>query len=273
MTTDGSPPLPTSGRGRVEMLQPRLDSLALPGPSRDRAGTLYVLGPHGGVRVEPVDGTTVVFGRDASSVHVVIGIDDVGVSQQHGSISYNGRRWHMSNQGLRPIRLPESELLHPGEDWPLPSGYTPVFIRTGGGREHLVEIRVAASRSSRARQASGNTTQTKARAAPWELSDTERIVLTVLAQRYLRHEPNPQPLSWSTVASELQELQPEEHWTSKRAEHRVAAVRGRLAAAEVRGLARQEVSEPIGNALNHNLIMELLRTGTLVPTDLWLLGP
>jgi len=75
------------------------------------------------------------------------------------------------------------------------------------------------------------------------------------------------PRSWSTVASELQELQPEARWTSKAVEHRVSAVRRRLAAAGVRGLTREEVSEPIGNALNHNLIMELLCTGTLDPAE------
>jgi hypothetical protein len=40
----------------------------------------------------------------------------------------------------------------------------------------------------------------------------------------------------------------------------------------VPGLTREEVGEPAGNMLNHNLIMELLRTITLMPQDLRLLG-
>lgn len=34
------------------------------------------------------------------------------------------------------------------------------------------------------------------------------------------------------------------------------------------GLVRDEVPEPIGNVLNHNLIRELMLSGTLVPFDL-----
>jgi hypothetical protein len=40
----------------------------------------------------------------------------------------------------------------------------------------------------------------------------------------------------------------------------------------VRGLLRSELGEPVGNMLNHNLIMELLRTATLTSQDLCLLG-
>lgn len=272
MTTGGPSP-PTSGPGRIEILRPRFDSLSLPGPSRDRARTLYVQGPHGGVRVEPIDGTKVLFGRDASSVHVAIGIDDVGVSQLQGSIRYDGRLWHLSNEGELPIRISGSELLLHGQETPLPSGYTPLFIRTRATREHLVEIRVGVGPSSRPRRASGSTAPMKTRPAPWPLSDRERIVLTMLAQRYLRHEPHPGPLSWGNVADQLAELQLEVNWTAKKAEHVVVQVRARLAKCGVAGLTRDEVGEPIGNTLNHNLIMELLRTSTLVPTDLWLLDP
>jgi hypothetical protein len=34
----------------------------------------------------------------------------------------------------------------------------------------------------------------------------------------------------------------------------------------------EEVGDPAGNLLNHNLIQELLQTATLQPPDLWLLG-
>ena len=49
-------------------------------------------------------------------------------------------------------------------------------------------------------------------------------------------------------------------------------MRRRLSSAGVPGLTREEVGEPVGNMLNHNLIGELLRTRTLVPPDLLVLG-
>jgi hypothetical protein len=94
------------------------------------------------------------------------------------------------------------------------------------------------------------------------------LVLVVLGQRYLRHEAHPAPLSWNQVAEQLAELQPQVGWTAKSAEHVVGAVRRRLARREVRGLTRDEVGEPVGNALNHNLLLELLLSTTLVPPDL-----
>lgn len=50
--------------------------------------------------------------------------------------------------------------------------------------------------------------------------------------------------------------------------HRVAAVRERLSKAGAPKLIREEVDEPIGNALNDNLLKELLRSTTLLPKDL-----
>ena len=40
----------------------------------------------------------------------------------------------------------------------------------------------------------------------------------------------------------------------------------------MRGMVRDEVGEPVGNALNHNLISELLLTATLVPPELAAIG-
>ncbi|MDR3082064.1 MAG: hypothetical protein LBV60_14265 [Streptomyces sp.] len=57
-----------------------------------------------------------------------------------------------------------------------------------------------------------------------------------------------------------------------RGEHRVKAVRDHLSTKGVVGLTRREVGEPVGNALNHNLIQEPLRTTTLTPPDLRRLG-
>ena len=50
-----------------------------------------------------------------------------------------------------------------------------------------------------------------------------------------------------------------------------AEVRNRLSGNGVSGLTREEVGEPIGNTLNHNLIRELMESTTLVPPDLRIL--
>jgi hypothetical protein len=98
-------------------------------------------------------------------------------------------------------------------------------------------------------------------------------VLVVLGQRYLRHEEHPQPLSWRQVADELAELFPGQGWSMKRAEHIGVAVRKRLSASGVPGLTRDEVGDPVGNALNHNMLVELVSAAVLVPPDLRILDP
>jgi hypothetical protein len=60
------------------------------------------------------------------------------------------------------------------------------------------------------------------------LNDTEKLVLVCLAQRYLRNEPRPQPLTWAEVADGLNALKPKKKWTEKRAAHIVARLRKRL---------------------------------------------
>lgn len=107
----------------------------------------------------------------------------------------------------------------------------------------------------------------------WRLDATERLVMVVLAQRYLLHEAYPRPLAWRQAAEHLADLQPDEKWGPKRVEHLVAKVRNRLSRHGVVGLTREEVGEPVGNTLNHNLIRELLEGTTLIPTDLRLLDP
>jgi hypothetical protein len=47
----------------------------------------------------------------------------------------------------------------------------------------------------------------------------------------------------------------------------VLAVRQRLSAKGVPGLTREEVGEPVGNTLNHLLLVALLRSTTLRPAD------
>ena len=55
------------------------------------------------------------------------------------------------------------------------------------------------------------------------------------------------------------------------AEHLIGDVRDRMSREGVSGLSREEVGEPVGNSLNHNLIQELMLSMTLVPRDLTLI--
>jgi hypothetical protein len=258
--------VPASG---VQLLPAGTGSLARGLPPVP-AGTLFALGDRGGICVAPTARLTVIFGRNEPEVHVCVGAGDRGVSRRHGLLRHDGRRWTVHNTGHLPIRLPGSQLLLSGHQEPLPVAYTPLFIRSERNREHLLEVRVAGSASAGSSGVQFDDT-THHTGTLWELSDRERLVLVALGQRYLRHEAYPQPLSWSNVAVELARLQPGEGWTPKSAEHVVAKVRARLAKCEVAGLTRDEVGEPVGNALNHNLIVELLLSTTLVPPNLRLL--
>lgn len=97
-------------------------------------------------------------------------------------------------------------------------------------------------------------------------------MFTCLGQRYLRADPQSQPLTWSQVAFEVGESRPDERWTAKRAAHIVTLVRHRLSGEYgVAGLLEEEIPPPVGNALNHNLINHLLVTTTLTRADLRML--
>lgn len=87
----------------------------------------------------------------------------------------------------------------------------------------------------------------------------------VLGQRYLLHDPRPQPLTWKETAAQLAEFQPTAGWGPKRVEHLVTGVRTRLSRNGVPWLTREEIGEPVGSTLNDNLLRELLLSTTLVP--------
>jgi len=220
------------------------------------------------VSAEPKAGATVTFGRNRAEVDVCIGGDDDRISRRHGLLERTGPHWALRNTGRLPIRLPASTMLFPDSDpLELAVGYTPLFIRGRSGRDHLVEVRVAGATGAATQRPEDYT-----RVEPvWLLGQDERLVLVVLGQRYLRHDAHPQPLSWRQVADELGELVPDQGWTAKRAEHIGVAVRKRLSQAGVPGLTRDEVGDPVGNALNHNLLVELVSAAALVPPDLRIL--
>ncbi|MBO2456272.1 FHA domain-containing protein [Actinomadura violacea] len=253
--------------GKVGVLPKGIGSLTAGHPPA-RAGTLFVMGAYGGMRVAPDAGFEVVFGRCEPDVHVCVGPDDPHVSRRHGRIVREHARWVLYNTGRLAIRFPGARLVLGGHRAELPAAYTPLFI-VAPEREHLLEVRVAVGPGQGAGRRDVETRGPRG----WELSDLERLVLVCLGRRYLGREPSPQPLTWAQVAGELAGLRPDERWSAKRAARVVNGVRRRLST-RVEGLLEEEVPPPIGNALNHNLIIELLVTATLVPADLALLdGP
>jgi hypothetical protein len=256
-----------SSPGKVSLLPKDFGSLnrGLPpaGP-----GTLFVMGSAGGIRVAPDAHFEIVFGRNAPDVHVCVGTNDPHVSRRHGTISRPHRTWVLTNLGRLPIRFPGSTLVLSGDRMELPPAYTPLFV-VGPTHEHLLEVRIAAGPAAPGSCDDAHTAETQSRPV-WPLSPAERLVLVCLSQRYLRQEPAPQPLTWAQVAHDLARLRPHEQWTVKRAAHIVTNVRKRLSAT-VAGLLEEEIPPPVGNALNQNLILELLVTTTITTSDLHLL--
>jgi hypothetical protein len=232
-------------------------------------GGVVAMAITGQISVGPIEGNKIRFGRNRPEVDICVGETDLRVSRQQGLVTHHDGRWWVSNTGQVPIRLPKTRLLFREEEpFPLPDGYTPLFIRGSRDREHLLEVYVTGQ--------DGDLPATLHRAVThqprrWRLTDDERLVLVVLGQRYLLHEANPQPLARQQVAETMSELQPDSSWGIKRVERVIADVRARLSAGGVPGLSREEVGEPIGNALNDNLLRELVLSATLVPPDLALL--
>jgi len=244
------------------------DSLAFGVPPAP-VGTIHALSIDTAFTAGPDEGSRVVFGRNWSEVDVCVGGHDQGVSRRHGEFVRRGARWWLRNLGRRPMRLPGSQMLFKGQEpLPLGTGYTPLFVHGRAAHEHLLELYVTGS--DEPTTVPGHTAPTDP-PRTWALDPVERLVLVVLAQRYLLQEHYPQPVAWQQAAVHLVDLQPEAKWNDRKVERLVGKIRMRLSAAGVAGLTREEVGEPVGNTLNHNLIRELIESTTLVPPDLILL--
>lgn len=250
---------------KVTLLPREVGSLARYAPSA-RPGTLFALGATGGMSVAPDANFSLLFGRNEPEVHVCVGPGDGHVSRQQGYITREHSRWVLNNIGRLPIRLPGARLVLGGDRAELATGYIPMFV-VAPRQEHLLEVRIAAAVPT-----PGAVTDAEAETETndgWQLDELEKLVVVCLAQRYLRGEPHPQPLTWAQVADELGRLRPHERWGVRRAAHIVDKVRKRLSA-KVAGLREEEIPPPVGNALNHNLILELLVTTTISKEDLHL---
>jgi hypothetical protein len=234
------------------------------------AGSIFVLAAGGGFAAPPRDGYQLLFGRKEPDVHVCIGPDDPRVSRFQGRITCAGTEWWLRNEGNLPIRLPQSRFLLTGNEVLLAEGYSALFIRTSKRREHLLEVRVVGTGAKDTMAGTAAPTITRA-AESWDIDETERLVLTALALRYLRQEPHPQPQSWKQVALDLNRAAGgDSDWTHKKAANVVLKVRERLMP-YVDGLRLEDWGDPAGNMVNHQLIQELLQTATLRPPDLRLL--
>ncbi|WP_405059362.1 hypothetical protein OG474_42470 [Kribbella sp. NBC_01505] len=232
--------------------------------------TIYVLSVAGGLSVAPGEGHTIYFGRNKPDVHVCVGEDDQRVSRRHGRLDFTQGQWWVTAIGRLPIRFPRSQWLLPGETAiPLTAGYTPLFVQGSQGREHLLEIFVAGDSGVKPVVRPQDPTQPP---RSWKLSADERLVLTVVGQRYLLHDLHPLPLSWRQAADELAEIVPDAGWSPKRVEHLVSGVRTRLSRDGVSGLTREEIGEPVGNTLNDNLFTALMLSTTLTSADLGVLN-
>lgn len=239
------------------------------GVSAPLPGTVFALALTGGMRLGPGEGREVLFGRNRPEVHVCLGEDDPQVSRLQGTLTHRDGRWCVSNSGRLPIRCPGARLLFRDEEpLPLDPGYTPLFVAGSHGREHLLEIFVTGPEGHRPPPRHEDVTHPP---RVWALTEQEKLALVVLGRRYLLHEPRPQPLTWRQTAAELAEVQPGAGWSDKRVEHLVNGVRTRLSRDGVPWLTREELGEPVGNALNDHLIRALLTSTTLVPMDLTLI--
>ncbi|MEV0643766.1 FHA domain-containing protein [Phytomonospora sp. NPDC050363] len=252
-----------------QVLSPSTRRLADGVPSAP-PGTIFALADAGGYAV-PLRKFTLHFGRGRDDVHVPIGVNDPSVSRLHGVLSCDGSEWWIRNTGRLPIEIPGAPMLLSGHEALISPGYTPMLIASRRRPSHLLEIHVVGSGPTDSSEDPHVETRPP---DVYDLSLVERMVVTALAQRYLRQEPHPQPVSWRQVADDLNRLPDGRTWTPKSAEHKVGGVRERLASGRdpIPGILREEVGEPVGNVLNHNLIQALLRTATLIPEDLALLG-
>ncbi|MQY12461.1 hypothetical protein SRB5_25950 [Streptomyces sp. RB5] len=232
-------------------------------------GTLRARTVNGRLEAPPRQGLTLRFGRGPTkdkprdrTVDLGVGVDDLSVSRQHGELTFREGQWWLRNTGLRLIRLPRGLTMHLStEPIPLGTGYTPVFVKGSGSREHLVELYVKGHDEDPMPCREAETI--------CPLDPDERLLLVLLGRRYLRYEENPRPLTYTTAAAELARLRPDAEWTDRRIEHRVEVVRRRLQAT---GFARPlRPDRPGDDTPLHNLIRALVESTTLVPPDLELI--
>ncbi|GHC41498.1 hypothetical protein [Streptomyces flavofungini] len=258
-----APPRPSS---------PARNATLARGVAPARPGTLHARSVTGAVKVPPRQGLTLAFGRgELPEVALAVGEHDLMVSRRHGELTYRGHQWWLRNTGQQLVRLPRGRMLHAStEPEPIATGYTPLFVRGSGYREHLVELYVTGPDDP------GLVARRSAETVPprrWALDDDERLLLVVLGQEYLLYEEGPRPLTYSRAAEQLAYLRPDGNWGERRIEYRVEVVRRRLHDSGFPHalLHDNSLGRPSDNSLLHNLLRGLVESTTLVPPDLCLM--
>ena len=241
--------------------------MKLSGPGGAPPGALIARGLSGRVVRAPEEGTRLSFGRNRPDVDLSVGEDDRGLSRKQGEIVHTQGRWWLSNTGKPHIVLSRTlRIRADDEPVPLAPGYTTLLLGGSAGRTHLVEVYVVNDEGRLLPARFGDATVKR---RVWPLNDQQRLVLTALGQRYLRKEPVPKPVDRQRVAELLNELCPGDEWDVKRVDLVVATVREGLSKAGVGRLTREEVGEPVGYDLSHNLLTELIvNSDTLGRRDL-----
>lgn len=233
----------------------RLRSAAPAGPP----GAIFVLAAEGGYAAPP-GALAVCFGRGRATVQVAVGVRDPYISRLQGVLTFDGREWWLHNEGRLPICLPDDAMVLSGRCLPLAAGYTPLLIRTPRKITYLLEVHVVREGDEAAAPCAPGVGERPELIA---LSENERLVLVVLAQRYLRQERYPRPVSWKQVAEDLNRVSQRADWSPRSAADVVDAVRERLSIGEPGAVE--------GSVLNHQLIRSLLHNTALLPSDLHLL--
>jgi hypothetical protein len=221
--------------------------------------------------VGPQEGRVLWFGRNRPEVHICVGPDDRGVSRRHGTLEFSGGRWWVRTLGSRPVHVGGTHVLRRGDEpVPLAEGRTSLLVEGENPRDlHLVRVQVVGAAEQRPRAVHSGTVPVPC----FRLDATERLVMTVLAQRYLLRTPDPQPLTAREAAVELAAVAPAAGWTQKKVEHLVKKVRDRLSGQGVEGLVPEPGRTGFDSAYRRNLIEVLLVSGTLGAADLDLLDP
>ncbi|WP_236791048.1 hypothetical protein [Amycolatopsis sp. GM8] len=259
MTTQGMYPLDPLTPSLLRQ-EPLFDGAPAP------AGTLFVLGESGGYAAAPVEGRSLVLGRNSPDVHVTVGSLDWYVSREHATVRCvregAGVSWLLRNGGRLPIRIPDVVAVLQQHEATLPPGYTPLYIQ--GTHLHVVEVLVSAGQ----RPGGPVRPETGTRELGLPVTDRERLVLVALLRYVLARADNAHPLSWKETSRVLNEVPGQRGWTERKAENVVDGIRHKLTGLGIAGLTTDTAAP---EAIKGNLMRALLDSATLVPPDLRLL--
>lgn len=246
------------------------DTAGLPPMKGDKKpGMLYVRTTTRQLRLKPVKGATVMFGRNADQVHITLGAEDQTVSRVQGSLTYRDRTWWLQNLGRRNLILGKQELFRDADPYPLATGFTTMMLWTSDERVHTMEFYLSDGTPPPPRTAAG-IAETSVRTFEF-VNDREKLAVVAMAQPYLTQDESPEPWAHNAVANLLTEIDPDHHWGPKVVERKIEAVKKRLIKEGEPGLTMAEVGTPVGNRIKHNMIKILKVRGAISPKDLDLL--